>query len=72
MPEEPDSENYWADSNSNSCSHTQKELEDYRLQELAKDPYRIEREPDLYPTLYPTPKTMNEPWIVVLLLQISN
>jgi hypothetical protein len=45
MPEEADSENYWPDSN--SCAQTQKELEDYRLQELAEDPYRIEREPDL-------------------------
>jgi hypothetical protein len=39
MPEEADS--------GNSCAQTQKELEDYRLQELAEDPYRIEREPDL-------------------------
>jgi hypothetical protein len=46
MPEEPDSENYWPDNNSNSCVQTQKELEDYRLQELAEDPYRIELEPD--------------------------
>ena len=45
MPEELDSENYWPD-NSNSCAQTQKELEDYRLQELAEDPYRIELEPD--------------------------
>jgi hypothetical protein len=45
MPKELDSENYWPDNN--SCSQTQKELEDYRLQELAEDPYRIEREPDL-------------------------
>ena len=44
MPEELDSENYWPDSN--SCAQTQKELEDYRLQELAEDPYRIELEPD--------------------------
>jgi hypothetical protein len=44
MPEELDSENYWPDNN--SCAQTQKELEDYRLQELAEDPYRIEREPD--------------------------
>ena len=43
MPEELDSENYWPDSS--SCAQTQKELEDYRLQELAEDPYRIEREP---------------------------
>src|SRR2546425_12553726 len=42
MPEEPDSENYWPGSNSNSCAQTQKELEDYRLQELAEDPHRIE------------------------------
>jgi len=48
MPEELDSENYWPDSdtNSNSCAQTQKELEDYRLQKLAEDPYGIEREPD--------------------------
>jgi hypothetical protein len=48
MPEEFDAENYWPDSdtNSNSCSQTQKELEDYRLQDLAEDPHRIEREPD--------------------------
>jgi hypothetical protein len=44
MPEELDSENYWPDSN--SCSQTQKELEDYRLQELAEHPYRIELEAD--------------------------
>jgi hypothetical protein len=44
MPEEVDPENYWPDNN--SCSQTQKELEDYRLQELAEDPYRYEREPD--------------------------
>ena len=44
MPEESDPENYWPDSN--SSSQTQKELENYRLQELAEDPYRIEREPD--------------------------
>jgi hypothetical protein len=44
MPEELDSENYWPDNN--SCAQTQKELEDYRQQELAEDPYRIEREPD--------------------------
>ncbi|MFZ0896850.1 MAG: hypothetical protein WAZ77_20310, partial [Candidatus Nitrosopolaris sp.] len=36
--------NYWPDNN--SCTQTQKELEDYRLQELAEDPYRIELEPD--------------------------
>ena len=46
MPEESDSENYWPDSNSNSCSQTQKELEDYWLQELAEDPYGIELEDD--------------------------
>ena len=45
MPEELDPENYWPDNN-NSCAQTQKELEDYRLQELAEDPYRIELEPD--------------------------
>ncbi|HYT02706.1 MAG TPA: hypothetical protein VEL70_07320 [Candidatus Acidoferrum sp.] len=45
MPEEPDLENYWPDNN--SCSQTQKELEDYRLQELAEDPYRFELEDDL-------------------------
>ena len=45
MPQELDSENYWPDSS--SCAQTQKELEDYRLQELAKGPFRIEREPDL-------------------------
>jgi hypothetical protein len=45
MPQELDSENYWP--NSGSCAQTQKELEDYRLQELAEDPFRIEREPDL-------------------------
>jgi hypothetical protein len=45
MPQEFDSENYWPDSS--SCAQTQKELEDYRLQELAEDPFRIEREPDL-------------------------
>ena len=44
MPEEPDSENYWPVNN--SCSQTQKELEDYRLQELVEDPYRIELEDD--------------------------
>jgi hypothetical protein len=44
MPGEPDSENYWPDSN--SCAQTQKELEDYRLQELAGDPYRIKLEAD--------------------------
>jgi hypothetical protein len=44
MAEEPDSENYWPDSN--SYAQTQKELEDYRSQELAEDPYRIELEPD--------------------------
>jgi hypothetical protein len=47
IPEEVNSENYWPDNNSNSCEQTQKELEDYRLQELAEDPYRIELEPDL-------------------------
>ena len=46
MPEEVDSENYWPDTNSNSCSQTQKELEDYRLQELAEDPYRFVLEDD--------------------------
>jgi len=45
MSEELDSENYWPDSN--SCAQIQKELEDYRLQELAEDPHRIEHEPDL-------------------------
>jgi len=45
MPQELDSENYWPDSS--SCAQTQKELEDYRLQEVAKDPFRIERGPDL-------------------------
>jgi hypothetical protein len=45
MPEELESENYWPDNNSNS-SQTQKELEDYRLQELAEDLYRIELEAD--------------------------
>ena len=45
MPQEFDSENYWPDSS--SCAQTQKELEDYRLQELAEDPFRIERESDL-------------------------
>jgi hypothetical protein len=45
MPQELDSENYWPDSS--SCTQTQKELEDYRLQELAEDPFRIERESDL-------------------------
>ncbi len=45
MPEEADLENYWPDSS--SSAHTERELEDYRLQELAEDPYRIEREPDL-------------------------
>ena len=44
MPEEPDSENYWPESN--SCAQTQKELEDYRLQVLAENPYKIELEPD--------------------------
>ena len=44
MPEELDSENYWPDSK--SYAQTQKELEDYRLQELAEDPYRIELEDD--------------------------
>ena len=33
--EEADSENYWP--NNNSCAHTERELEDYRLQELAVD-----------------------------------
>jgi len=42
MPQELDSENYWPDSS--SCAQTQKELEDYRLQELAEDPFRIERQ----------------------------
>jgi hypothetical protein len=42
MPE-ADSENYWPDNN--SCAQIQKELEDYRSQELAEDPYRID--PDL-------------------------
>jgi hypothetical protein len=42
MPEESDSENYWPDSS--SCAQTQKELEGYRLQELAEDPYRLELE----------------------------
>ncbi|MDP9286737.1 MAG: hypothetical protein M3P08_00855 [Thermoproteota archaeon] len=45
MPQEFDSENYLLDSS--GCPLTQKELEDYRLQELADDPFRIEREPDL-------------------------
>ena len=45
MPEEFDPENYWPDSS--SSAHTERELEDYRLQELAEDPYRIELEPDL-------------------------
>ena len=45
MPKESDSENYWPDSS--SCTQIQKELEDYRLQELAEDPFRIELEPDL-------------------------
>ena len=45
MPQELDSENNWPDSI--SCAQTQKELEDYRLQELAQDPFRIERESDL-------------------------
>jgi hypothetical protein len=45
MPEELDSENYWPDNN--SCSQTQNELEEYRLQELAESPYRIELKPDL-------------------------
>jgi hypothetical protein len=40
LSEELDSENYWPDSN--GCA----QIEDYRLQELADDPYRIEREPD--------------------------
>ena len=39
MSEELDSENYWPDNN--SCSQTQKELEDCRLQDLAEDPHRI-------------------------------
>jgi hypothetical protein len=42
MPEELDSENYRP--NSNSCAQTQKEVEDYRLQELAEG---IELEYDL-------------------------
>jgi len=46
MPEEPDSENYWPDTNSNSCAQTQKELEDYKSQELAEDPYRFDLEDD--------------------------
>ena len=46
MPDEVDSENYKPDSNSNSCSQTQKELEDYRLQDLAEDPYRFDLEDD--------------------------
>ncbi|MGB7954130.1 MAG: hypothetical protein WCF23_09125, partial [Candidatus Nitrosopolaris sp.] len=37
MPQELDSENYWPDSS--SYAQTQKELEDYRLQELAEDPF---------------------------------
>ncbi len=44
MPEESASENYWPDSN--SCAQTQKELDDYELQEVAEVPFRIEREPD--------------------------
>jgi len=44
MLEESGSENYWPDSN--SCAQTQKELDDYELQEVAEDPFRIEREPD--------------------------
>ena len=44
MPEEFDSENYQPDSS--SCTQIQKELEDYRLQELAEDPYRIQLEDD--------------------------
>jgi hypothetical protein len=45
MPDEVDPENYWPESN--SCTQTQKELEDYRLQELAEDPFRFQLEPDL-------------------------
>ena len=45
MLEESGSENYWPDSN--SCAQTQKELEDFRLPELAEDPSRIDCEPDL-------------------------
>ena len=45
MPEELYSENYYSDSS--SCAQIQKELEDYRSQELAEEPFRIEREPDL-------------------------
>jgi hypothetical protein len=44
MPKEVDPENYWPETNSRS--QTQKELEDYKLQELAEDPFRIQREPD--------------------------
>jgi hypothetical protein len=46
MPEEVDPEKHWPDSSSNSCAQTQKELEGYRLQELAEDPYRSELEDD--------------------------
>jgi hypothetical protein len=46
MPEEVDPEKHWPDSISNSCAQTQKELEGYRLQELAEDPYRIDLEDD--------------------------
>jgi hypothetical protein len=45
MPQEFDSENHLPDSS--SCAQTQKELEDYELQKVADDPFRIECEPDL-------------------------
>ena len=67
MPEELDSENCWSDSNSNSnsnsCAQTQKELEDYRLQELAEDPYRIEFEPDLTKEQEEYFRGMREEWM---------
>jgi hypothetical protein len=42
--EDRDSNNEWICRNSGDV---QKEMKDYELQELAEDPYRIEREPDL-------------------------
>jgi hypothetical protein len=62
MLEELDSVNYWPDSN--GCAQTQKELEDYRPQELAEDPYRIEREPDLTKEQEEYFRRIRQEWIV--------
>jgi len=42
--EERDSNNEWV---YRSSGDVQKEIEDYELQKVAEDPFRIEREPDL-------------------------